>query len=82
MTVWMDADRPVSGSEYICHQEVRKRVRLCAASTERKRTQHREMIFRSGENYHFKKPQKKKYACSKLVVDGIIVQEEDALMGI
>ncbi len=36
------------------------------------------MIFWAGENYHFMKQQKKKHACSKFEVDGMIVHDEDA----
>ncbi len=56
-----------------------RRVRFCTAREERKRIQRRERLFASGGRVRFRTPQHK-VRCSKLTVEGRIMNEPEALL--
>ena len=69
---WRDAGSPPDGPQFEeknrLRRAARKRVRWCAARTERSHVQRRDRLFAAGDNHRFKTPQRKKSRCSKLVV--------------
>ena len=80
---WRDAgsppDGPLSEEKNRMRRAVRRRVRWCAARTERLRVQRRDRLFTAGDNHRFKTPQRKKSRCSKLVVEDVTVQDPEKL---
>ena len=78
---WHDAGRPKSGPLFETkkgfRREIRKRINLCAAIDERKRTRRRKRMFKQKDNRCFRAPHKLKARCSKLRVNG----EVDDLVG-
>ena len=83
---WKDAGSPAEGPLYDEKNRlrcaVRKRVRWCAAKSERLRVQQRDRLFATQESRRFVTPQRRKAQCSKLVVDGNVVREPDTLLKI
>ena len=81
---WRDAGSPPNGplseEKNRIRRAVRKRVRWCAARTERSRVQRRNRLFAAGDNHRFKTPQRKKSRCSKLVVEDVTVQDPEVLL--
>lgn len=59
---------------------IRKRVRFCAAQSERLRIQWRNQMFAAGDSRRFKTPQRRKSRCAKLVVEGEEVQDPETLL--
>lgn len=81
---WIGAGRPDEGPLFDekgrLRRAVRKRVRFCAARSERLRMQRRDRMFATKDWGRFRTPQTRKSRCSKLVVDGEIVQDPEALL--
>ena len=61
---------------------MKKRVRWCAAKSERLRVQQRDRLFATQDNRRFVTPQRRKARYSKLVVDGKVFQDPEALLEI
>ena len=82
--VWRDAgsppDGPLSEEKNRMRRAVWKRVRWCAARTERSRVQRRDRLFAAGDNHGFRTPQRKKSRCSKLVMENVTVQDPEVLL--
>ena len=83
--VWKEAGSPWEGLLFEqmnkLRREVRKRVHYCAAMTERRRVQRREMMFRNHDSSRFRIPGKQRSRCSKLRVGGRIVSDPDEMLG-
>ncbi len=81
---WCSAGRPQSGPLFErkkdLRNEVRKRIRLCAAVDERKRIRKRESLFLRKDAKSFRPPHKKKCRCSKLRVDGKLISDRCDLL--
>ena len=79
--VWNDAGRPATGPLFRkLRQDVKKRIRHCAAMDERKMIMRMEEMFKRKYNRRFSAPHKKKSSISKLRVDGKVITEEGDLM--
>ena len=63
-------------------REVRKRIRWCAARSERIRVQRRDRLFSVGVDRRFKTPQRRRATCSKLAVGEEVVQDPQRLLEI
>ena len=59
---------------------VRKRIRWCAAKSERLRVQRRDRLFAHQDGRRFRTLQRKKSRCSKLIVDEEVVQDPERLL--
>ena len=83
--VWKEAGSPREGLLFEqrnkLRREVRRRVHYCAAMTERRRVQRREMLFRNHDSSRFRIPGKQRSRCSKLRVGGRIVSDPDEVLG-
>ena len=83
--VWKEAGSPREGllfeQKNKLRREVRRRVHYCAAMTERRRVQRREMLFRNHDSSRFRIPGKQRSRCSKLRVGGRIVSDPDEVLG-
>ena len=83
---WKDAGSPSEGPLFEekgrLRRAVRKRVRFCAARSERLRMQRRDRMFAAGDGRRFKSPQRRKSRCAKLAVGGggDIVQDPETLL--
>ena len=77
---WHDAGRPQSGPLFETkkglRREIRKRINLCAAIDEMKRTRRREQMFKQKDNRCFREAR-----CSKLRVNGEIISNKGDLVG-
>ena len=83
---WREAGCPGDGVLYdqktLIRRAVRKRVRVCAAKVERMRIHRRERLFsRKGSN-RFVTPNRRRKACSKLVVDGKMINDNDLMLSV
>ena len=83
--VWKEAGSPREGllfeQKNKLRREVRRRVHYCAAMTERRRVQRREMLFRNHDSSRFRIPGEQRLRCSKLRVGGMIVSDPDEVLG-
>ena len=83
---WREAGCPSEGPSFKekgkLRSAVKRRVRFCAVKEERKRLQRRKRMFTSKERGCFTTPQRKKVRCSKLIVEGEIVCESEALLDV
>ena len=81
---WKEAGRlgkgPLFDEKSRLRRAVRKRVRFCAARSERMRMQRRERMFAAKDSRRFRTPQWKKSRCAKLVVGGEVVQDPEVLL--
>ena len=81
---WCSAGRPQSGPLFErkkeLRNEIRKRIRLCAAIDERKRIRNRESLFKRKDARRFRPPYKKKSRCSKLCVNGTVISAKNDLL--
>ena len=82
---WKDGGRPNVGplheAKCLACNEVRRRIKVCAAMKERKRVQRREYLFRKNANSRFKLPQKrKKSQCTRLRVGGKLISDPTQLL--
>ena len=81
---WRDAGSPAAGPHYEekgrLRRAVRRRIQFCAAMAERRRIQLRERMFRTGDVRRFRTPLRKKKKCSKLVVNGKVVSDQNELL--
>ena len=81
---WKEAGRPGEGPLFdeksrLC-RGLRKRVRFCAARSERMRMQRRERMFAARDSRRFRTPQWKKSRCVKLAVGREVVQNPEVLL--
>ena len=81
---WKEAGRPGEGPLFDekcrLHRAVRKRLRFCAARSERVRVHRRERMFAARDSKRFRTPQWKKSRCAKLAVGGEMAQDPEALL--
>ena len=61
---------------------MRKRIRWCAAKSERLRVQRRDRLFAHQNGRRFRTPQRKKSRCSKLIVGEEVMQDPERLLKI
>ena len=83
---WKKAGCPPDGPLYEeknrSRHAVRKRIRWCAARSERMRAQRRDKLFAYQDVRRFKTPQSKKSRCSKLNVGEEVVQDLEHLLNV
>ena len=81
---WKEAGCPGEGPvfEEKCrlHRAVRKRVRFCAARSERLQMQRRDRMFAARDNRRFRTPHRRKSRCAKLAVGEEVVQDPEILL--
>ena len=81
---WKSAGCPPAGLLYEEKNRlrcaVRKRIRWCAAKSERLRVQRRDRLFAHQDGRRFRTPQRKKSRCSKLIVGEEVVQDLERLL--
>ena len=83
---WREAGCPGDGVLYdqkiLMRRAVRKRVRVCAAKAERMRIHRRERLFTRRGSNRFATPNRRRKTCSKLVVDGKMLNDNDSMLSV
>ncbi len=74
------SEGPLSEEKNRLRRAVRKRVRWCAARSERVRSQRRDKLFAARDSQRFRTPHTRKSRCSKLVVGEETVQDPELLL--